>query len=159
MNYWHLQLHQGRNNRLSLAQFEQILSYKQVIGLGYPWKNQKGKTVPDSNRFQKEMVIGDIVMIRDGKTPIALVKVISDAYEEIPSSESIDWFPIRRKIEVLEYFKDRPELKGLLEDILKEKGNKYIQVLGTLNKANDDSKATAMFIKEWWELLSSKLGM
>src|SRR5690554_5304913 len=120
MNFWHIQLHKDLKSRFSLAQFREILEEKKIIGLGHPWKNKGGKFVPDSDRFEDEMGIDDNVMVRDGKTPVALVKVIRDAYDEAESDPELDWLPVRRKIQVLEFYEDRPELKSLLQKILQE---------------------------------------
>ncbi len=151
MTFWHIQLHKDLKSRFSLAQFREILQEKKVIGLGHPWRNKRGEFVPDSARFQNEMEIGDIVMVRDGKTPIALVKVISDAYEEVKPDAKLDWFPVRRRIEVLEFYVDRPELKDLLQRILLEGNRKHIQATGTLTKGSDLTKVTNRFIQLWWE--------
>lgn len=154
MNFWHLQIHQGSQKRLTLNQFKEILNDLQVIGLGHPWKNKKGDFVLDSKEFQEKMEIDDVVLIRDGKTPIALVKVISNAFEESQANEQLDWFPIRRKIKVLSFFEEHPSAKTILQKILQKGNRKQIQATGTLTKATDFTKVTNQFIKQWWKLCS-----
>lgn len=156
MTLWHIQLHQNLNKRLSSKQFRQIVEEKQVIGLGHPWKNKRGEFVPDSMRFQEEMAIGDIVMARDGKRPIALVEISSDVYEETQIDEDLDWFPIRRKVKLIEFYEERPELEDVLSKILKEGNKKQIQATGTLTKGSDLSKVTNQLIESWWKIAQEK---
>jgi 5-methylcytosine-specific restriction protein B len=102
MNYWHIQLHP--DNRLSIADLISILNTKKVIGLGEEWNDKNNNPVPDPQYFKKDMRIGDIVMVRDTVTPVALVKIESAAFIENNIDEDFDWFKLRRKVSILSFF-------------------------------------------------------
>lgn len=99
INYWHIQLHPDDKNSFSPELILQILEKKSVIGLG-EW--EKGKD--QITQFKEKMAIGDIVAVKQGSTPIALVKVIGDAYFEEEVEADFDWFPNRRKIEIIDLY-------------------------------------------------------
>jgi hypothetical protein len=144
MNYWHIQLHP--DNRLSIADLISILNTKKVIGLGEEWNDKNNNPVPDPQYFKKDMRIGDIVMVRDTVTPVALVKIESDAFIENNIDEDFDWFKLRRKVSVLSFFEDSD--KNTLDEILKKYGKNHIQAPGTLTLCQGDN-ATNKFIKVW----------
>ena len=73
MNYWHIQLHP--DSRLDVDTLKSILTTKQVIGMGESWNDKIGKPVSDPKFFKDDMKIDDVVMVRNGSTPVALVKV------------------------------------------------------------------------------------
>ncbi len=79
-----------------------ILKEKSVIGLGKKDSPEKIK------QFNDEMSIDDIVAIKSGKTPIALVQVVGKSYEQPEDSidEDFDWFPTRREIKVLDVYSE-----------------------------------------------------
>ena len=148
-NYWHLQLHP--DDRLDIDTIKSILITKQVIGLGDSWNDKNGNPVKDPESFKNEMHIGDIVMIRDGSIPVALVKVISDSFIEKNTDEEFDWFNLRRKIELLGYYEKIDQ--EILKLILKSYGKNHIQAPGTLTYCNG-SNATNDFIVEWHKAIN-----
>ena len=88
MNFWHMQLHPGDREAVNRNEVKKILKEKGVIGLGDQWPNDGGQP----QKFQKEIRIGDVVLIRsDG--PLALVKIISDCYQ---NSDNSVWFDLVR---------------------------------------------------------------
>lgn len=151
VNYWHIQLHPDK--RLDIETLKSILTDKQVIGMGDAWNNVKGNSVNDPKRFKDDMKIGDVVMVRDGSTPVALVKVTGNAYVEQNVDEEFDWFALRRKTELLGFYES--EEKQLLNDTLKDYGKNHIQAPGTLTYCNG-SNATNDFIVEWHKLANYK---
>lgn len=151
MNYWHLQLHP--DSRLSIDRLEAILKNKQVIGMGEYWEDKKGNPVADPNIFKDDMKINDVVMVRDGSTPVALVKVKGNAYIEQDTDDEFDWFKLRRKIEILGFYEE--DEKNLLDQILTTYGKSHIQAPGTLTYCNG-SNATNNFIVEWYKLMNQK---
>lgn len=151
MNYWHIQLHP--DNKLHVDTIKSILTTKQVIGMGESWEDKNGNSVNDPKWFKEDMKIGDVVMVRDGSTPIALVKVIGNAYVEPNTDDNFDWFRLRRPIETLGIFgKDE---KKLLKQTLLNYGKNHIQAPGTLTYCNG-SNATNDFIVEWHKLSNHK---
>jgi 5-methylcytosine-specific restriction enzyme B len=98
INYWHIQLHPD-DSSFSPELIIKILEEKSVIGLG-EW--EKGED--QITQFKEKMAIGDIVAVKQGSTPIALVKVIGDAYFEEEVEADFDWFPNRRKIEIIDLY-------------------------------------------------------
>jgi len=99
INYWHIQLHPDDKSSFSPELIIKILEEKSVIGLG-EW--EKGED--QITQFKEKMAIGDIVAVKQGSTPIALVKVIGDAYFEEEVEADFDWFPNRRKIEIIDLY-------------------------------------------------------
>jgi 5-methylcytosine-specific restriction enzyme B len=143
-NYWHIQLHP--DEKLEANKIRSILTNKQVIGMGDSWNYKNGNPANDPKYFMEDMRIGDVVMVRDGSTPVALVKVIGDAYIEANVDDNLDWFTLRRKIELLGFF-DREE-KQFLDEILKNHRSERIQAQGTLTRCSGIN-ATKDFIVEW----------
>ena len=83
----------GDREAVNRNEVKKILKEKGVIGLGDQWPNDGGQP----QKFQKEIRVGDVVLIRsDG--PLALVKIISDCYQ---NSDNSVWFDLVRKIEIL----------------------------------------------------------
>lgn len=146
-NYWHIQLHP--DERLNIDTIKSILTTKQVIGMGESWNDKNGNPVNDPKWFKDNMKIGDVVMVRDGSTPVALVKVISTAYIEPNIDEDFDWFKLRRKTENLGFYGEGD--KKLLNNILKDYGKNHIQAPGTLTYCNGNN-ATNDFIVEWHKI-------
>ncbi|MDG9860532.1 AAA family ATPase [Acinetobacter ursingii] len=126
---------------------------KQVIGMGEYWEDKKGNPVVDPKLFKDDMKIDDVVMVRDGSTPVALVKVKGDAYIEHDTDDEFDWFKLRRKIEILGFYEE--DEKNLLNQILTAYGKSHIQASGTLTYCNG-SNATNNFIVEWYKLRNHK---
>ena len=151
LNYWHIQLHP--DERLDIDTIKSILTEKQVIGMGDSWNDKNGNPVNDPKWFRDDMKIGDVVMVRDGSTPVALVKVIGAAYVEPNVDEDFDWFSLRRKIELLGFYEN--EERQVLNEILKNYGKNHIQAPGTLTYCNG-SNATNDFIVEWHKIANYK---
>lgn len=149
MSYWHIQLHP--DDRLDIDTIKSIISTKKVIGLGDSWTDKKGNEVKDPNWFRDDMRIGDIVMVRDTITPVALVKVISDSYIENNIDEDFDWFSLRRNVEVLGFYEEAD--KRILSRLLKKYDKNYIQAPGTLTYCNGNN-ATNEFIIEWHKAIN-----
>nr|WP_228138471.1 AAA family ATPase [Acinetobacter pittii] len=126
---------------------------KQVIGMGEYWEDKKGNSVIDPKLFKNDMKIDDVVMVRDGSTPVALVKVKGDAYIEHNTDDEFDWFKLRRQIEILGFYEE--DEKNLLYQILTAYGKSHIQAPGTLTCCNG-SNATNNFIVKWYKLRTYK---
>lgn len=118
MNYWHIQLHP--DSRLDVDTLKAILVKKQVIGMGEYWGVEKGNPVIDPNLFKEDMKIDDVVMVRDGSTPVALVKIKGNAYIENDIDNEFDWFKLRRQIEIVGFYGENE--KKLLDQILRTYG-------------------------------------
>lgn len=152
MNYWHIQLHQG-GNEIDIDTLKSILTKKNVIGMGKSWNDKTGKPVNDPKSFKDDMKIGDVVMVRNGSTPVALVKVTGNAYVEPNIDKDFDWFKLRRRIEILGFYEAYEE--KLLKKILKDYDKSHIQAPGTLTYCNG-SNATNDFIVEWHKSSNNK---
>lgn len=146
MNYWHLQMHPSNRGKFKKEKIVQILKEKEVIGMGESWTNQKGEEVSDPSDFKNQMDVDDVVLIRDGSSPIALVQVTGIWYIESNIDEDFDWFRLRRPIKMLSIYGDNAKI--LKDSALSDYGNKHIQAPGTLTPANNNN-ATNIFIKQW----------
>jgi 5-methylcytosine-specific restriction protein B len=131
MNYWHIQLHPNDPKKFSIPVIKEILKKKAVIGLGEWDKGLSAKTDLFDN-----MAINDVVLVKQGATPVALVRVTSDAYVEDNVEDEFDWFEYRRKVVVLDYYRDDYDFK-------------FPQPMGTLSICSDLHKPTSQIIINW----------
>lgn len=145
MNFWHLQIHPNNSKKFPSALIKNILEQKKVIGLGDHWLDKNNKSAPDPKHFKESIQINDIVMIRDGHSPLALVQVTSDAFIEKKTDENFDWFPLRREIIVLSYF--GKETESLLETTLDKYSSKHIQASGTLTHCSNSNAQLMILLK------------
>jgi DNA polymerase III delta prime subunit len=134
MNYWHIQLHPNDRATISSDVAIKILQDKSVIGVG-EWDDGQALI----NQFKDEMQVGDIVVVKDGSTPIALTKVKGDYWFERTVNDEFDWFPHRREVAVLDYFKPTY-------------GFSIPQPRGTLSICRDLSNATSKVIINWHKM-------
>lgn len=154
MNYWHTQMQP--DDKLSVLTLIDVIKTKKVIGLGESWNDKKGNLVSDPDWFKNDMQIGDIVMVRNTVTPLALVKILSNSFIDKTADYNFDWFTLRRKIELLAIYDESRDNK-ILELSLKKYGTKHIQAAGTLTFCQG-SNATNYFIKQWYkQVMSDKL--
>lgn len=140
MNFWHMQLLNNENRKNIHTGFsEKVLKEKKVIGLA-DW--EEGEEV--IRQFNDEMEIGDIVAIKEGKEPVALVKVSSDSYEDNVPNAELDWFPIRRRIEIIDIYKDYysfsiPTPRGTLSICRDKKSETYKTIIKWYNNNMDNN--------------------
>lgn len=146
MNYWHLQMHPSNSGKFKKETLVSILEQKGVIGMGDAWNNKNGELVPDPNYFKRDMHVNDVVLIRDGGSPTALVQVTGNWFIENNINEDFDWFKLRRPVKLLKVFGDSD--KGLLRKTLAQFGTSQIQSSGTLTNCSG-SNGTNHFIKKW----------
>lgn len=133
MNYWHIQLHPDDNGTISRDVVIRILQEKSVIGIG-EWDNGQGLV----QQFENEMQIGDIVAVKDGSNPIALVRVTGNYWFERIVTDDFDWFPHRRNVEIL--------------DVYETNYNFTIpQPRGTLSICRNLNTETAQIIIQWYK--------
>jgi len=131
-NYWHIQLHPDDRNLFDTKKIKKLLLDKGIIGLG-EWEKGEDKI----NQFKEKMAIGDIVAVKQGSTPIALVKVTGNAYFEQIIDDDFDWFPNRRKIDIIDFYD--PTYNFTIP-----------QPRGTLSICNDLNTDTAKVIIQWY---------
>jgi len=128
MTYWHMQLHPNAPN---FKLEREILEQKELIGLG-DWPKGKGQIA----QFKQAMSLGDIVLIKQGSRPIALVEVTGE-YEYLKRvNNKLDWFPHRRNIKVIAFM---DELK-----------NDFPSPRGTLKKSVNRYTPTYQYINQWY---------
>lgn len=144
-DFWHIQLHS--TTKLPVEILHKILTEKQQIGLAEAWQNKKGDWAKDPDLFRNKMQVGDIVLVRSGRQPIALTQVTSDAFITEKNNPKEDWFELRRNIKVLAFYDDQAQ--KLMKNALKTYDKKYIQALGTLTFCAKES-ATKKFVEDWW---------
>mgnify|MGYP000994560024 CR=1 FL=1 len=138
MKYWHIQLHPGNKEAFPPKKVIEILKKTSYIGLG-DWEEGKKQI----NDFKK-MNIGDIVAVKSGQTPVALVQVIGD-YEYLNNTNrDYDWFENRRKVKVLDYYK-------------KEYDFHIPQPRGTLSLCADLTTETSKTIINWHKKILNKM--
>jgi len=131
MTYWHMQMHQDDVNSAD----ETSILEQGFIGLG-DWANGASQI----NQFEHQMKIGDIVLIKRGAKPLALVEVVGDyTNSSLNSNEKIesDWIFHYRKIKVLEF--------------ASEKMISFPQPMKTLQKAVNKYTQTYSYIDNWYK--------
>ena len=134
VQYWHMQLHPDHQ---SWGKEEELLTNLSLIGLG------KTKSEQAYKDFEK-MRPNDIVLIKNGSRPIALVRVIGNLEslnENKDETKHLDWFKYRRKISVLEF--------------ARESMADFPQPRGTLSIAKNKSTETYQYIDNWFNSISS----
>jgi len=134
MNYWHMQLHP---NNLNWGREKELLKELSLIGIGDEWDGGNNQI----NNFIKDMGIGDIVLIRKGSLPIALVQVDGDVIDNYENDfTKLDWFRYRRKIKVL--------------DFADSEKKKFPQSRGTLERLKNKNTKSYKFIQKWHQKIS-----
>jgi hypothetical protein len=142
MNYWHINLH-PTGERVTDEDIRKLV-LNQTIGMEFDF------SPPQENAFKNQVQIGDIVVVLNGRTPIALVEIIGDWYKFDCDKNSIIWFPLRRAVKIL--------------CIRAEEGNDYFTNLpmipitnpGTLKISTDANCATYKYIKALHECCKNK---
>jgi len=129
MNYWHMQLHPSDSHYFNTARVKRILEEKSLIGLGDEDK------IWDTD-FINRMKVGDIVAIKNGGEPIALVEIVSDYYRDDVVNPELDWFNHRREVKILDFYK-------------KDYNFVIPQPRGTLSICDDLDKKTSVTIINW----------
>lgn len=153
MNYWHIQLDkpQGRKSGgMKINPLELLGLSPPVIGTGEWIDNQCAN-------FKNVMTIGDIILIRKGKHPIALVEVTSNNFRNNKLQQKYineNW----REVKVLSIFKNDSSAEKLLSELLKSFNTNYIQSSGTITKCINNN-ATNQFVKKWHTLTLKHLKM
>lgn len=146
MNYWHIQMNQpfGRNN-IKIDPMHMLQEAAPVIGTG-DWDDEQCRNFTDEKGTG--MKIGDIVMVRDGKDPIALCEVQSESFRD-SILEAKYKNQNYRKVKVLS--EQNYAVNNLLKEKLQKFNTSYIQASGTLTKCVNNN-ATTEFIKDWYKL-------
>jgi len=133
---WHMQLHP---NDVQWNKERELLEKHSLIGLG---QNKSDNAYTDFKRINKN----DIVLIKSGAKPIALVQVTGDV-EEIESNKDeylhLDWFKYRRKVKVLDYAHNKMD--------------PFPQPRGTLSLALDENTRTYQYIDNWYSSITQKI--
>jgi len=134
MTYWHMQLHPDYKN---WGKEIELLKNKSLIGLGLT------KSDLAYMNFKNDMEIDDIVVIKRGSIPLALVQVVGKCEDiEINSDDRLDWFRYRRKIKIL-----TTDTKGLTS---------FPQPRKTLQKALNEYTLSYIYIDNWYKNYISK---
>lgn len=129
MTYWHMQMHQNDKN----IQEEYPILERGIIGLG-DWEDKKATS--QITQFKDEMKIGDIVLIKRGERPLALVEVVSNVKE----GEGVGgnkWIYYKRDIRLLD------------KDVSSKPS--FPQPRGTLQKSINKYTRTYQYIDNWYK--------
>lgn len=125
-----MQLHP---NDLNWSKEKEVLEKYNLIGLG-DWEEQ----ISQQDDFENKMKVGDIVAIKRGSQFIALTKVIGE-YEYTDEVGDLDWFQRRRKVEILDWYKNEY--------------NFYVSPRGTLTRCNTNNSdaQSNISITNWYK--------
>lgn len=122
--FWHIQLNPGES--IGREKALEILEKCGVIGFYLDPNDHQYRN------FMNVMQIGDVVLVRDGITPIALVEVIGDFQKTSKFNTDLDWFRQRRKIRILDIASPNrprfPKPQGTLERLVKDTASRrYVE--------------------------------
>ena len=142
MNYWHLQmfLPYGRGKQ-KINSIDMLLEPSPVIGTG-EWEDVQCYNF--KNLDSKGMLAGDIVLVREGATPIALCKIIDDRAFKDSSLEQKHLNIWYRLVEVLEF---------------SEGSKAFPQPQGTLQRLKSPTTDSFKFISTWHKNIMYKKEM
>jgi len=137
MNYWHLQmsLPEGRGGK-HIDPKGLLKEAQPIVGTG-EWDDIQ------CENFKKKVQIKDILCIKDGQTPVALCRVISDYFKDTVLQAKFD-HENYRKVKVLEYYSGT---------------EKFPQPMGTLQIASNSDTPTWKFIDNWYQNYKIKNSM
>ncbi len=142
MAYWHMQLHP---NDLKWGREEELLEELSLIGIGLTSEIQ-------TKNFIKNVMIRDIILIKQGSKPIALVEIKGELEDNLENDISaLDWFRYRRKVKILDIYN-----KTKLDSSDKPKNN-FPSPRGTLTISKDNRSPTYQYILNWHKSLFPEL--
>jgi len=131
MTYWHIQLHPDDKD---WERENELLEKTGLIGCASSNEAQ-------ANLFNFELKVDDIVLIKRGSIPIALVKVIGDLEDaDEDNFHNLDWFRYRRKVKILDWAKGGNQ-------------SKFPSPRGTITKAIDKKSKSYKYINSWYRSL------
>jgi len=142
MTYWHMQLHP--KDDLKWNREEELLKKKGLIGI------DGEMSYSQRIQFTDSMQIDDVVLIKQGTKPIALVQVIGECKDHNSDDDNLDWFSLKRKIKILNFSSAQIEEK--LSNIAPNFKLPAVRLSKSINK---DSKVY-QFIDDWYLSLQQK---
>jgi AAA15 family ATPase/GTPase len=142
MAYWHMQLHP---DDLGWKREEELLEELSLIGLGLASDTQ-------TKNFIKNINLKDIILVKRGSKPIALVEIEGEVEDNFENDISaLDWFRYRRKVKVLDIFN-----KTKLDSADKPRHD-FPSPRGTLTISKDKTSPTYQYILNWHKSLYPEL--
>lgn len=147
IGYWHLQmcLPDGSGG-VKIDSKQMLLEERPVIGTGEwnkPESNENNKQCRNFKDSNNGIKIGDIVLVREGRTPIALCKVTSECFTSSQLAEkyiNINY----RYVDVLEFY---------------EGDETFPQSRGTLQRLVAKDKDSWNFINKWYNRTVCKMSI
>jgi len=139
MNYWHIQMlypNGPKNPRIN--SIEMLQENLPIIGTG-EWEDTQCRNFKDENAGMK---IGDIVLVREGITPLALCKIIGENFRDNNLTQKYKHINFR-KVKILEFYNGVPACPR-------------IKAQGTLSISYNKNKLTWQFIDNWFSIYNSK---
>lgn len=150
MNYWHIQMNQPHGRGKGTIDSAKLLENNPPLIATGEWEDQqclnfKGNT-------NGSLQVGDVVMVREGKNPIALVQVVGQTFNDLDLTQKFE-HDLYREVEVLGWMND--ELERNLKRLVQEYKSSNIQYQGTLNSSKPGN-ATGDFIRYWHSQVARK---
>lgn len=151
MNYWHIQMHlpNGRNGNTSIH-VEELLKNEPAVIATKDYDDDQCRNFKGTQ--DGTIQIGDIVMVRKGIQPVALVQVTSKVFSDA-KLESTFGLNLFRQVVVLGWMNDDLERKRKM--LLLDYKSTNIQYQGTLNSSKPGN-ATGDFIRYWYQQVARK---
>lgn len=137
MHYWHIQLDKpwGRGEK-EIDPYKMLRNKPPIIGVG-EWDSQQ------CEKFKQQCSIGDIVMVRKGKEPLALCRVVSDSFTHAKLTQTFQHHNFR-EVEVIDYW-DGDETLTLTQ--------------GTFSILYEENSPSWFFVDKWYKKVLGEMKM
>jgi len=132
-----MQLHPDNKSGFLPELVVRMLQELGVIGLN-DWDDGTDSVL----QFREGMNVGDIVAIKSGSAPIALVEVLSEPFIEENTTDTFDWFEIRRRVRILDIYSPG----------LPDYNFHFVQPRGTISRCRDLNNQTSQLILNWYRM-------
>lgn len=140
MIYWHIQMYkpEGRDSNVTISSLDMLTEPKPVIGTG-EWEDIQCDYFKGTN--PNGLKIGDIVLIHEGKKPIALCEIRSDNFcDEFLESKYVN--TNFRYVKVLEFYRGNDSFKDHQ---------------GTIKRLINREKDSWKFINQWYHTIKKTM--
>lgn len=139
--YWHIQMNQPQGRNGFKISSEKLLKDSSPLIATGDWEDIQCENFKGEG--DEGIQIGDIVMVREGDKPIALVKVASDCFQS-PQLENIYKNKHFRNVDVLDWYSGK---------------DFFPMTQGTLGRLVNTSTTSYKFIQEWHKQVNGSQDM
>ncbi len=142
-NYFTMKMREGTKAPDDREKVIDFLTQSGSIGIG------EEEFTTGAGTFLNDMQIGDIIVLRAGRGPVALLKVVSDSYEyksegKFPAFDN--WLAYARKVEVISWY----------EEFLRNNPDYFFDARGYLQTCAAITGDNLPIAQKWYETVAGK---